>query len=393
MGGRRQLPALDGLRAVAAGTVLLTHVAFRTGETGRGAGGAVLARFDAGVAIFFVLSGFLLYGSTGRLRRYALRRAARILPAYWVVVAVAALFWSVPATHWWLGQTYLGSLATPLTQTWSLGAELAFYVALPGLAALARRWEWPTLIGCAVLAYGWIVVVHLLGAPQRMLLWLPGHLDWFAVGMAVAVVARRGGPAWLGRLAAWPGTCWAAAGALLLLLSTPIAGPLTLAPVPGPEAVLKEASYALFAALLLVPCVLGPQRGVLASEPLRFLGRVSYGVFLWHLIVLDVVYRLTGWADFSGRMLAVALLTGLFSVLLGWLSWVLVERPALRLADRVARRVARGAPAHQRGGEQAERDRPERLAAGLGPARAGIEGQQAGQGERAARAGGAPAPG
>jgi peptidoglycan/LPS O-acetylase OafA/YrhL len=196
-------------------------------------------------------------------------------------------------------------------------------------------------------------------------------------------------PAWLDRLAAWPGTCWAAAGALLLLLSSPIAGPLTLAPVPGPEAVLKEASYALFAALLLVPCALGPQRGVLASEPLRFLGRVSYGVFLWHLIVLDVVYRLTGWADFSGRMLAVALLTGLFSVLLGWLSWVLVERPALRLADRVARR----SPAGHRGREQAERDRPERLAGGLRPAGVGFEGQQAGQGDRAGRSGSAPAPG
>ena len=390
MGGRRPLPALDGLRAVAAAAVVLTHVAFRTGETGRGAGGAVLARFDAGVAIFFVLSGFLLYGSTGRLRRYALRRAARILPAYWVVVAVAALFWSVPATHWWLGQTYLGPLATPLTQTWSLCAELAFYAALPGLAALARRWEWPTLIGCAALAYGWIVVVHLVDAPQRSLLWLPGHLDWFAAGMAVAAVARRGVPPWLAQLAAWPGTCWAASGALLFLLSSPIAGPLTLAPIPGPAAVGKEAGYAVVALLLLVPCALGPQRGVLASEPLRFLGRVSYGIFLWHLIVLDVVYRVTGWADFTGRMVAVALLTGIFSVLLGWLSWVLVERPALRLADRVAGRVARRAPAGERGGEQAERDRAEDLAGAPDPAGPLVHGQQqSGQGERTAHAGGA----
>ncbi len=384
------MPALDGLRAVAAAAVLLTHVAFRTGEYGRGAGGAVLARFDAGVAVFFVLSGFLLYGSTGSLRRYALRRAARILPAYWAVVAVVAVFWSVPATHWWLGQTYLGGLAGPLTQTWSLCAEVAFYLVLPGLAALARRWEWPVLAGCAVLGYGWIAGVHLLGGPDRMLLWLPGHLDWFAVGMAVAAVARRGVPGWLAQLAAWPGTCWAAAGSLLFLLSGPVAGPLTLAPVPGPAAVTKEAGYALVAALLLVPCALGPQRGPLASEPLRFLGRISYGIFLWHLVVLDVVYRLTGWADFTGRMLAVALLTGIFSILLGWLSWVLVERPALRLADRVARRP----PAGQHGGEHAERDRAEPLVGALDPAGAGIDGeQQTGQGERAAGAGRTGAPG
>ena len=61
MGARRVVPALDGLRAVAAGAVLLTHVAFRTGQTQAGAGGAVLARLDVGVAVFFVLSGFLLY--------------------------------------------------------------------------------------------------------------------------------------------------------------------------------------------------------------------------------------------------------------------------------------------------------------------------------------------
>jgi peptidoglycan/LPS O-acetylase OafA/YrhL len=388
MGGRRPVPALDGLRAVAAAAVLLTHVAFRTGETGRGAGGALLARFDSGVAVFFVLSGFLLYPVTPPLRRYVLRRAARILPAYWVVVAVVALYASVPATHWWLGQTYVGGLAGPLTQTWSLCAELAFYAVLPGLTALARRWEWPVIAGCAMLGYGWIAAVHLLGAPDRLLLWLPGHLDWFAAGMAVAVLARRGVPAWLDQLAQWPGTCWATAGALLFLLATPIAGPLTLAPIPGGAALIKEAGYLVVATLLLVPSALGPQRGPLVSEPLRLLGRISYGVFLWHLVVLDLVYRLTGWADFSGRMLPVAVLTGLASVAIGGLSWVLVERPALRLADRVTRRP----PAGQPGRDQAERERGEPLVGRPDRVGPGVGGEQeAGDGERTARADGTPA--
>jgi peptidoglycan/LPS O-acetylase OafA/YrhL len=397
MGGRRSLPAVDGLRAVAAAAVLLTHVAFRTGETQGGAGGALLARFDAGVAVFFVLSGFLLYPAAQPLRRYALRRAARILPAYWVLLAVVATTWSVPATHWWLGQTYTGPLSGPLTQTWSLCTEIAFYAVLPGLAALARRHEWAVLAGCALAGYGWIAAVHLLGAPDRLLLWLPGHLDWFAAGMAVAAVARGNVPAWLAQLAAWPGTCWAVAGALLFLLATPIAGPLTLAPVPGGAALVKEAGYAVVATLLLVPCALGPQRGVLASEPLRFLGRVSYGVFLWHLVVLDLVYRATGWPDFSGRMLAVAVLTGLGSVAVGSLSWVLVERPALRFADRVARIAVRVAaqrpPAGQGGGDHAEGERAEPLPGPLHPAGAGLGGEQdAGQREGAARGGGPPAP-
>ena len=407
MSARRVVPALDGLRAVAAGAVLLTHVAFRTGQTQAGAGGAVLGRLDVGVAVFFVLSGFLLYPRTRPVGRYALRRAARILPAYWVLLAVVAVIGSVPAAYWWLGQGYRTEpLAGALTQTWSLVPEVGFYLVLPGLVWLARRWEWPVLAGCVVLAYAWIVAVHLLDLPDRMLLWLPGHLDWFAVGMAVAALARRGVPGWLGQLAAASGTCWAAAGALLFLLATPVAGPLTLAPAPGGAAVLKEAGYALVAGLLLVPAALGPRAPVLGSPPLRLLGRWSYGIFLWHLLVLDAVYRVTGWPDFSGRTVAVAALTALGATALGGLSWVLVERPALRLADILAgrggiRRVggtpwhrgARRGPVHQRGGDQAQRGGGQPLVRRLDPAGAGVDGEQhTGERERAARAGGPPPP-
>lgn len=370
------LPMLDGLRAVAALAVLLTHVAFQTGEVGRGAGGAVLARFDAGVAVFFVLSGFLLYRPYARARHtggrwpspgtYALRRAARILPAYWLVLAVVALTSPVPggvlATHAWLGQTYTGPLVGSLTQTWSLCTEVAFYAALPLLAAAARRWEGPVLAGCVLGTYAYIAAVHALDLDQRALLWLPGHLDWFAAGMAVAVVAERAragvaGPA--GRalvgLARWPGTCWAAAGALLWLAATPVAGPLTLAPIPGPAALTKEAAYALVGLLLLVPAALGsPASGlgsVLGSPAARWLGRVSYGVFLWHLPVLRGVYEVTGWEPFGGRMWTVALLTAAGALAAATLSWVLVERPVLRLA-------------HQRGGDQRERAERQQLGQG-----------------------------
>jgi peptidoglycan/LPS O-acetylase OafA/YrhL len=278
-GGRADtLPMLDGLRAVAALAVLLTHVAFQTGEVGRGAGGAVLARFDAGVAVFFVLSGFLLYRPYARARwtggrwpstgTYALRRAARILPAYWLVLAAVAFTSSVPAgvlaTHVWLGQAYTGPLLGSLTQTWSLCTEVAFYAALPLLAVAARRREGAVLAGCVAGSYAFIAVVHVLDAPLRALLWLPGHLDWFAAGMAVAAVAERARAGVPGRaslvllgLARWPGTCWAAAGALLWLVATPVAGPLTLAPLPGPAALTKEAAYAVVGLLLLVPAAAG----------------------------------------------------------------------------------------------------------------------------------------
>ena len=87
-----RLPALDALRAVGAAAVIGTHVGFSTGAISRFEWGGLLARLDVGVAIFFVLSGFLLFRpfaaavATGAdrpsVRRYLWRRALRILPAY-----------------------------------------------------------------------------------------------------------------------------------------------------------------------------------------------------------------------------------------------------------------------------------------------------------------------
>ncbi|MGZ4597098.1 MAG: acyltransferase family protein, partial [Actinomycetes bacterium] len=148
------VPALDGVRGLAALMVVLTHVGFQTGETARGVPGALLARADFGVALFFVLSGLLLYrpwahadGTAGpgpSWRRYYWRRALRILPGYWL--ALVAVLLLAPRTgrgpgdvvaNATLTQIYgSGHLLADFTQTWSLCTEVAFYVALP-LTAVA----------------------------------------------------------------------------------------------------------------------------------------------------------------------------------------------------------------------------------------------------------------
>ncbi|MGA1701940.1 MAG: acyltransferase family protein, partial [Candidatus Nanopelagicales bacterium] len=135
----RSFPLLDGYRAIAAFMVLTTHVAFNTGEILTPVLGPLLGRMDFGVTLFFLLSGFLLYrpwaraameaGTGPRLGGYALRRAARIFPAYWAMVVFTLLLlpeiqpveWQAWPVHLGLLHIYIpGFTLEGLTQTWSL---------------------------------------------------------------------------------------------------------------------------------------------------------------------------------------------------------------------------------------------------------------------------------
>ena len=103
---RRRFPGCDGLRAVAAGTVLFFHVATLTGLDGRSGLGKYFFQLDVGVDVFFVLSGFLLYRpfvlshfrdtSRPNLGQFWKRRFFRIFPAYWVVFTVAWMLGFAP---------------------------------------------------------------------------------------------------------------------------------------------------------------------------------------------------------------------------------------------------------------------------------------------------------
>ena len=147
----RTFPTLNAVRAAGAIMVVLTHVAFNTGQVTQGWTGAILARLDFGVTLFFILSGFLLSRPfylarcSGRslpsVRHYYWKRALRILPLYWVVVAVALLAdpanagatprrWAADLT---LTQVYrLMVPSSSLTQMWSLCVEVASsFCALP----------------------------------------------------------------------------------------------------------------------------------------------------------------------------------------------------------------------------------------------------------------------
>jgi peptidoglycan/LPS O-acetylase OafA/YrhL len=357
------LRGLDGLRAVAAMLVVLTHVGFLTGAVSFGLVGRVLGRGDLGVAVFFGLSGFLLHRSflreraaTGRVAvgDYLLRRAARVLPAFWVGLVVVAVATrpelQVLVANATLTQVYLpGALIDGYTQTWSLATEASFYVVLPfAFLALMRA----TRTGhqrLVVLAVSWVLGVGAAAASGLVQVggealagrWLPTHWPSFALGMLLSEVVtlpRHRVTQSLRELAGSPSTCLAVGVGAYLLATTTVAGPLTLGPLAGLQQAGKAVLGSAVTAALMVPLLLGPGTDTysraLSSPAGRYLGRISYGVFLWHLPVFEAIYHVTGIDYFTGG--AVALLAvglplaiGLAAVSERWL-----ERPVMDWVHR-----------------------------------------------------------
>ena len=375
-----RFPHLDAVRGLAVVLVIATHAAFQTGryETGPLAGS--LARMDFGVTLFFLLSGFLLFRpwalarATGvpgpAAKAYLWRRALRILPAYWLAVA-AAMYLEADndpeqLSGWVRHLTFTqvagaGHLAHGLTQTWSLSVEVSFYVLLPVLAAwvLGRgRQEWrpvATLLRIGLLALatvGWLVLVARSADLQAdaASIWLPAHLGWFGAGMALSVVSvhldvtgERAGRGWrlVSEASTSVATCWTLALGVFLVAVTPIAGPRTLVPPTAWESVAKHLLYGATATLVLLPLVMhrhgrDPARRVLASRPARWLGEISYGMFLYHLVVLTLVLDWLDRPAFTGEgFLPVFGATLGVTVVVSAVSYVLVERRFLRRKGRV----------------------------------------------------------
>lgn len=354
-----RFPMLDGMRAVAALTVLTYHAAFFSGVHYDSFGGRLVAHLNVGVAIFFLISGFLLYRPfiahrTGgpappTVRRYARRRLIRILPAYWLVLTVLII---VPGAtgvvgHDWLAQYALldnlpvgwhrGCSAMPFTcglgQTWSLVVEMTFYVGLPlyviaaawlGRHASPRRWLRLELALLATLAVA-SVLVHFTGHPSLAFAATTlGFMFWFALGMGLAVVSVATGGI---HLPVSPGWCWAAALATYVALTLYL--PATPLIVARSDDLVQHLGFGLVALLLLLPAVSearpGIPRSVLLHRPIAWLGLVSYGIFLWHY---EIERELT--ADAHWTFVPVLLATVVLAVLFAAGSYYLVEKPLLR---------------------------------------------------------------
>lgn len=375
------LRTLDGLRAAAALLVVGTHVGFWTGLVTPSFTGALVARLDVGVALFFALSGFLLTRpwiavaltdtpTRPNLRTYAVRRFARIAPAYWAVLAGVLLleFGDVFRTelrstdslvagnlvpHLFVLQDLIGDHLSSFSQTWSLTTEVTFYVALPGLgwwlcrraaraesaagryAVVVRGCVAAVVLGAAVTAYAATDLPLATGALGTSLL---GHAGWFAAGAWVCAVRLTGrSPGRLGALR--PDELVVVAGLCFVLAASPAGGRLLFATPEPWQAALREVLYATVAALILLAATQPSNQAAVTSRVLNhpvmvWIGDRSYGLFLWHLPVLFVVLTVLGGPLFEQSPLLTAGMTLGISLAIADASFRWIERPVLRWAHR-----------------------------------------------------------
>lgn len=344
---RSYLPELDGLRAIAVVGVMLYHT-----QTPGFSWGWM------GVPFFFVLSGFLITGilidaKGGRrfLRDFYVRRSLRIFPIYYMAVAICAgylLYYGVGIDHFWMFLTYQqnhvglmheapGSLYGMLGQSWSLAVEEQFYLVWPFIVlVLSRRGLWYFCVGLVVLApLARTGVWWFDGSTQLVEKLLVCHMDALAWGALLAMALRSLHRSALNGATAGAALAMAAGVSIVITLAQGRLAPGTPGGVhPGYVWMLQAtAMSAGFAAIVyLVAYHRSPIAVVLRSPPLRHVGQISYGLYLYHIPVyniLDHQFSLTQWQTplRVGLTYAVAVV-----------SWHVIEKPVLGLKHRWAPR-------------------------------------------------------
>lgn len=266
----RYNPALDGVRALAVLAVVAHHALVPGFENGRG-----------GVDVFFVLSGFLITtllvaeqeAGGIRLGAFYLRRARRLYPALFLLVALVmafAAFWT-PAPTWrdaTIALLYLsdytaayGELAEPIKHTWSLSVEEHYYLLWPlavmGLCRLPRRTAVLLLAGSYVIATAWRLHIALHTSDWIAYYRFDTRLSGLLLGSLLAMVPRVRLP-------------YPALAAVLGVVTLAEAGPMYLIMLPSEW----------LGACLVLWAMQGSR--LLAWGPLPYLGRISYGIYLFH---------------------------------------------------------------------------------------------------------------
>lgn len=333
-------PQLDSLRAMAVIGVILSHTSpdytflqyVRPG--------------DRGVQLFFVLSGFLISGilfdvvkdrGAAALMPFFVRRALRLLPVFYLVLLVTVIVgWDHLQHSWHYHAFYLSNfrfLSTgawePLTaHFWSLAQEEQFYLVWPlALVVLPVRYWWIAIAGLFAFGLGTRGLIEITGRWQEF---GPGlyptyYADDFAGGAAIALWLRSSPPV---KMVRWFALAVSIIGVVTLVLLCVFFGPGRAA-----GSTLDVTAWMLISVGLILTCYVGINGrvgGWLESWPLTMMGKISYGVYLWHLLAIVVAKKLTiasGLDPALGQYYWIPNFFGtiIISVVLAGLSWHLVE--------------------------------------------------------------------
>lgn len=304
-------PQLDGLRGIAILSVLLHHFEVR-----------LPGLFDwgpIGVRIFFLLSGYLITQSLWRLQADArerggywkglfgfhARRMARLTPVLYAMVAVACLM-GLPefrnAAAWHLAflsnffALHVGDWPDAASHLWSLSVQEQFYLLWPFVILVTPRRALPWLLGILFVgAMGFRAAIMATGASDfyRWVM-LPGVIDSFALGALIACGKKSGRP--LPLISGRSG--WLAAA--VALAAYVLARYVRFGLIEGPVSAIIESLENIFFAWLLLRTAAGwgGWMGRLFENPaLVYLGKISYGLYIFHVLVN---VALTPWLDQVG---------------------------------------------------------------------------------------------
>lgn len=344
-----EIPSLDGLRAVSFLIVFVSHAGLQTIVPG-----------GFGVTVFFFLSGFLIttllrveQETHGRiaLGDFYRRRALRILPPFYTVLVLATVLCAVGVVPGTLSARPLAALAFHYSNYWaiahgasgmpagtvvywSLAVEEHFYLVFPWIlrvlvtrlaSGIARARA--LLVLCAlILAWRTVLVLVLHSVEDRTYMGSDTRFDSILFGCALALGANPMlDPPW------FADRLWRA-----VLLPLGLLGLLVSFVVRDP--VFRETFRYTLQGISLVPVFVvamrwprwGPMR-LLNLAPVRWMGLLSYSLYLLHLVVLGVVQRAPALRGVLGGALALAV-----SVLVAWLIHLVIERPAARLRRKLS---------------------------------------------------------
>ena len=350
--GQRYMPGLDGLRALAVLAVIAYHE-----QLGWAPGGLL------GVGVFFTLSGYLitdlLLGQRARsgglnLGDFWLRRARRLLPALFVMLAVvtawvtvvspsrlASLRGAVAAaatysSNWFYIYTHNSYFARfappgPLDHLWSLAVEEQFYLVWPWLLLLgvyvvrgrrpnAVRWlALPTLILAAASAVAMLMLYHPGYDPTRIYEGSDTRACGLLIGAALAMVwpSRRTARTALWSRVALDGAGFAGLAVVGLMIWR--VGQYSAFTYQGGLVLLSVATAGVVAAVACPGTLVG---AALGWKPLRWIGVRSYGIYLWHYPVIILTSPANSTENLPRAALQVAASIGIAA-----LSWRFVEEP------------------------------------------------------------------